>query len=135
MGDSPATHFIFFNEYPRAYSQVIINKDLDTGGYTAKTCEAERTYTRVAISPPHGGHGYTKMTTRLLDRRVKKLEAGLTAEFPTPPSPKLRLACCSLYHAYSVPSEGGSGGEDKAYGLEDIARIYHRDYRSSIAVA
>jgi hypothetical protein len=79
--------------------------------------------------------GGTPASPQRAPRRVKKLEAGLTAEFPTPPSPKLRLACCSLYHAYSVPSEGGSGGEDKAYGLEDIARIYHRDCRSSIAVA
>jgi hypothetical protein len=57
----------FFNEDPRAYSQAIINKDLDTGGYNAKTCEAERTGTHVAICPPDGGRGYTKMTTRLLD--------------------------------------------------------------------
>src|SRR5713101_189760 len=70
---------------------------------------------------PHQAHPVS--TVVFFGRRVKNLEAGLTAEFPAPPSPKLRLACCSLYHAYSVPSEGGSGGGDKAYGLDKFIPI------------
>ena len=37
---------------------------------------------------------------------VKKLEASLTTEFTTLPSPTLRLAYCPLSHAYSGQGSG-----------------------------
>src|SRR5437016_13607893 len=56
---------------------------------------------------------------------VKKLETALTAQFMTPPSPTLRLACWPPQPAYSTPIEGGTGGGGKAYGLEDIACVHY----------
>src|SRR6266852_1878495 len=61
----------------------------------------------------------------LPSRMVKKLETALTAQFMTPPSPTLRLACCPPHPAYSTPIEGGTGGGGKAYGLEDIACVHY----------
>ena len=58
---------------------------------------------------------------------VKKLELGFTLGYRPPPSPKLWLACCLLHPAYSLPSEGGTGGGGEAYELEDLADIYHGD--------
>jgi hypothetical protein len=49
-----------------------------------------------------------------LARMVKKLEPGLTAEFTTRPWLKLRLAYGPPYHAYSMPSEGGTDDSGKA---------------------
>jgi hypothetical protein len=58
---------------------------------------------------------------------VKKLELGFPIGFRPPPSPTLWLACCLLHPAYSLPSEGGTGGGGEAYELEDLAGIYHGD--------
>ena len=53
---------------------------------------------------------------------VKKLEASLTTEFTTLPSPTLRLAYCPLSHAYS--------GQGRA---EQIARDRHMDWKTLLA--
>src|SRR6266446_4433238 len=66
---------------------------------------------------------------------VKKLEAGLTAEVTTPPSPTLRLAYCPSHPTYSPPSESRTGRGGEAYELEDLAGVYHGDGRSGTAAA
>ena len=57
----------------RTESGTPTNKDLATGGYTAKTCEAIAAMTGGTTSqakreavPPQAGHGYMKMTTRAI---------------------------------------------------------------------
>jgi hypothetical protein len=74
-------------------------------------------------------------TSQAGSRMVKTLEPGLTAEFTTPPSPKLWLACCPRHPVYSPPSEGKTGGGREAYELEDLASIHHGDGRSGTPLA
>jgi len=70
MFGAPATHFIHIMRGMRRDAGTTTNKDLDTGGYTAKTCEAYAAMTggkesqakREAV-PPQAGHGNMKMTT------------------------------------------------------------------------
>ena len=64
---------------------------------------------------------------------VKKPEHSFVAGDTGQPSSNLWLASGALHPAYSTPVEGRTGGGCKAYGLEDTARIYHRDCRSGPA--
>src|SRR6266446_6887725 len=70
-----------------------------------------------------------------LCRMVKKLKPGLTEGLTSLPWPNFRLAYCLPHHAYSTPSEGGTDGGGKAYGLEDLAGVHHGDGRSGTARA
>src|SRR6266566_8445583 len=63
---------------------------------------------------------------------VKKLEPGLTGEVTTRPLLTLWLACCLCYPAYWPPNEGGTSGGCKAYGLEDIAGVYHKQHLDNL---
>ena len=74
FGASP-TVFLHYNEGHAHGGGYPTNKDLDTGGYTAKTCEASAGTTGATAyraekrsCPASRGHGYIKMTTRAIGR-------------------------------------------------------------------